>query len=228
MILHIPHSSAKFPNDTYIPNGVRQFTDWFTNKIFDKHFYMVYPYSRYHCDVERLESEQDEILQTIDTDGTVYRTLSESDSDAILLEYKKWHTELKTNAEFQASYLDNVVVVDCHSFSASQLNMSESDVPDICIGYNDYNALPQEVMAQVARLYEINGYSVRFNFPYANAIVASKLPNVYSIMLEVNKRLYLDDSGNTPELLYNWKRLRDVNRMVLSYLTQFELGINEP
>lgn len=224
MILHIPHSSVKFPNGTPIPLGVRQNTDWFTDKIFDRHFSMVYPYSRYHCDVERLLSEQDQIIQTVDVDGRVYRTVSETERYVILQEYMAWHAQLKNNAEYQASYLDNVVVVDCHSYSASQVNMQESDVPDICIGYNEYNKLPEAVMLHIAEIYQRNGYSVQFNFPYANAVVASTLPNIFSIMLEVNKRLYLDDTDLFPKLSDNWGQLLYVNRLVLSYLTQFELG----
>ena len=227
MILHIPHSSDKFPDDTRIPIGVREHTDWFTDKIFDKRFSMVYPYSRYYCDVERLLGE-DGLIQQIDTDGSVYRAVDEEKRIEILKSYTDWHALLKTNAECQASYFDNVVVVDCHSFSASQLGLYESDVPDICIGHNEHNALPNEVMLEVARIYRDNFYSVEFNYPYANAIVASDLPNVYSIMLEVNKRLYMDESRNTQTLHDGWERLRDVNRLVLSYLSKFELNLSEP
>jgi N-formylglutamate amidohydrolase len=229
MILHIPHTSSAFPTwyaDTIPHKSITTDTDWFVEKLFDGHTKFIYPYSRFYCDVERLPHETYELARTIDNQGNAYRVV---DMDEIMTEYKSWQLKLKKQAEYLSSYYGAVIVADCHSFSASQLGLHESDVPDICIGYNDDNALPVQVMENVANFYRTAGYSVQFNYPYANAIKVSELPNVYSIMLEVNKRTYMSIVNQAPILVHkDWQKLRATNAFVLDYLTDIECGIIVP
>ena len=68
MILHIPHSSTKLPDNFQVSKGVslekefQRMTDWFTDELFDfpDAKRVVFPYSRLYCDVERFRDDEKE------------------------------------------------------------------------------------------------------------------------------------------------------------------------
>lgn len=77
---------------------------------------------------------------------------------------------------------------------------------DICIGFNEDWSRPQDsVIDLVARTFRDAGYVVGINTPYSNSIPPAKGFEYLSIMIEVNKRLYLRDDTdiyhNTESLL---------------------------
>ena len=205
IILHIPHSSgrieeadlAKWSGD--VEACVRRLTDWHTDRLFASDmegvYAMVFDYNRFYCDVERLVNDpMEEIGQ-----GLAYcrfadceRVLSEEEKNKIYNIYSVWHRRFATlcaDCRFP-------LIIDCHSFP---IDMAE-DV-DICIGYNDDWSYPsEEVIDMAAKLFAEAGYRVAFNTPYSNSMVPQygDLQNCRSMMIEVNKSVYLDVDGVTP------------------------------
>lgn len=197
MILHIPHSSTDTNGQKYLRDitlDINYLTDWFTDDLFEYDATrLVYPYSRFVCDVERLENDLMEakgqgIFYTHGIDGTPIRELS-----ATYIEVMKF--ELYDS--FKRKFVDAIelglqsapqVIVDCHSFTSEDL-----DDTDFCIGINDSN-VPVELLERFKLLLSVNGYSQAINKPYAGCILPEQFVNragAYAVMIEVNKKLYL-------------------------------------
>ena len=205
IILHIPHSSGRIEVDDLakwsgdVGACVRRLTDWHTDRLFASDMEgvhaMVFDYNRFYCDVERLVNDpMEEIGQ-----GIAYcrfadceRVLSEEDKTEIYNIYSVWHRKFAELCK-DCSY---PLIIDCHSFPT---DMAE-DV-DICIGFNDDWSNPgEELLQMMCDLFANVGYRVAFNRPYSNSMVpqSGDVQNCKSVMIEVNKSVYLNADGVTP------------------------------
>ena len=231
MLLHIPHASVEMPT-VYrnLPAAeINQNTDWFTDELFDFPApKFVFPFSRYYVDVERLRNDPLEakgrgIAYTHTSSGIEYRKVDDALKSEIHTIHDRWLADLKREADKQSSLLDNVVVVDCHSFSAEQVDMEDHHLPDICIGYNyDSSRLPDEIVDGIAKIFNLYGFSVAANYPYGNAIKVTDTPNVFSVMIEVNKRVYLD---NDYTMTKDAHKISAAINTALKYIQDFETGV---
>lgn len=80
---------------------------------------------------------------------------------------------------------------------------------DVCVGFNDDWSRPDKALLDYAvNLYEDNGYSVGINYPYSNSEAPACAFSYQSMMLEVNKRVYLE--GRTPYLKTHCDKKRSV------------------
>jgi len=91
------------------------------------------------------------------------------------------------------------LIVDCHSFPSVALPYEPDQAPhraDICIGTDKFHTPLLIRDAMVAKAEE-DGYSVTVNAPFAGALVPlpcyRKDRRILSVMIEVNRRLYMDD-----------------------------------
>jgi hypothetical protein len=95
-----------------------------------------------------------------------------------------------------------------------------SDV-DICIGYNeDWSKPNKETIELAVNLFEDCGYKVGINEPYSNSETPDCSFTYQSMMLEVNKKAYMD--GETLRLRHNAayrKPIRDLMIILLSELS---------
>jgi N-formylglutamate amidohydrolase len=90
----------------------------------------------------------------------------------------------------------------CHSFPSVALPYELDQTPeraDICIGTDGFHT-PSQVRDAIVAAAEEEGYSVAIDAPFAGALVPlsayQKDRCVLSAMIEVNRRLYMDeDSG---------------------------------
>lgn len=198
IVLNIPHSSnygifdenfgkwSKSPS--FINDVVRQWTDWYTDYLFNADNpeikKVVFPYSRFVCDAERLENDEMEKIGQ----GIVYttfngykRTISEEQKqNAIQL----WKNHQKNLIEL---INEDTILIDCHSFPSEKENV------DICIGFNMDWSYNEEVIQLIRNEFKENGYSVKFNKPYSNSITPETGFKYSSVMIEVNKRVYMDE-----------------------------------
>ena len=92
-------------------------------------------------------------------------------------------------------------IVDCHSFHATPLpyEPDQREVrPDICLGTDPFHT-PPELIGALWDLFAGKGYSVAVNAPYSGTIVPLpylwKHSGVRSVMIEVNRGLYLEEDG---------------------------------
>ncbi len=118
--------------------------------------------------------------------------------------YKKiLHVTVDVNAvASQLEVTGSALILDGHSFldRPFKRDMVQSNIrPDICIGTDDFHT-PKDLVDCSVDYFASLGYSVGINSPYAGSIVPMrhyrKDKRVSSIMLEINRKLYLKDTVN--------------------------------
>lgn len=198
IVLSIPHSSPFIPCESGWDNlldlnkEIRKWTDWHTNILFNpsKDLTKIVPctfeYSRFYVDAERLVNDP---LEKIGQ-GIIY-----TDFNGLHREvnpFLKEHCQrLYDNyiSKISCFLTNDSLLIDCHSFP-SEL----SDI-DICIGFNDDNSKPNdEDIEYIKNLFSNHGYKVGINNPYSNSITPKKEIDYKSLMIEVNKRCYMDEN----------------------------------
>ena len=110
---------------------------------------------------------------------------------------------------------ENTVLIDCHSFSS---DLSDCD---ICIGYNDDWSYNKEIVDGIIEIFKSMGYSVEINKPFSNSI-SPKMPFQYtSVMIEVNKRVYMNEKTlrleNSP---LKWMRWSGTLKRIYEFLME--------
>lgn len=214
LILHIPHSSTFVPETFQVLEGVslekefQRMTDWFTDELFDFDGAekLIFPYSRLYCDVERFRSDRDEPMAkkgmgacyTRTSYGTQLRKVSSKEKVFIKSAiYDKHHKKLEVLIDEELCNQGTALIIDCHSFSNVPLPHEDSSIrPDICIGTDSFHT-PIELIEFVQDYFEKEGLTVAINEPFSGTMVPLKFhakdKRVKSIMIEVNRRLYLDE-----------------------------------
>ena len=179
LFLHIPHSSTRFPEKTGntfnyedLNEEERLLIDYFTDELFlpdkeeERIYNIVFPFCRLYCDVERMLNDPIEKIGL----GISY-----------------WKSVGKYGSR---------LLIDCHSFSAKPtlLNPSPSDI-DICIGFNEDETKPNKVViGNIEQYFESLGYKVGINTPFSNSKTLPVRGEYHTVMIEVNKRLYMNES----------------------------------
>lgn len=212
--LNIPHSSINGFSDGWssystLFKDVKRLTDWHTDVLFKPEscigaIPIVFPYSRFKVDVERLvndplESSGQGILYTSSPSGCE-RTLTDAQRKQLMELYDLHHDLISRSVE------DGSMLIDCHSFSNSTC-----DTIDVCIGYNEDETKPtQEIIDMVIDEFSryVNRSRIAINKPFSNSIVAHNGKKHMSMMIELNKSLYMDE--NTLELNQSWYKYNSV------------------
>ena len=211
MLLHVPHSSTSFPVESKVcfndlDDEEHLLIDYYTDNLFvpeqeaNNICHMIFPYCRLYCDVERLINdplEKDGLgisysrwVPCQDRHGIVLRSYSVK-SEAFAL-YADYHSDISKKL---VGLIGTTLLVDCHSFSAlpNLLNSNPPDI-DICIGYNDDETCPSKVViGNIVQYFMSKGYKVGINEPFSNSKTFNVPVTYHSIMIEVNKRLYMDE-----------------------------------
>ena len=223
IVLHIPHASvgglgvAKWDNKVALMKEVRKWTDWFTDVIFvpdDRPGVksVVADYSRFVVDVERLlDDPMNEIGQ-----GIIYtkfnglqRTISDEEQMGMMAYYYSYIKQLKSMLN------EHSLLIDCHSFPSGL-----SDV-DVCIGVSDDWSCPSEFLIElVMESFRQAGYKVALNTPFSNTIAPPMNFRYDSIMIELNKRIYLNE--DSLELLDSARSLKNSLNTLYGVLLRYE------
>jgi len=218
MILHIPHSSTN-TLDYQINNRCRELhrmTDHFTDELYQNPnaTKIIFRLSRLICDVERFDDDTQEsmskygmgVCYTTDTEGKSLREVTPQEREEILLKhYHPHHKALEYAVDLELEKKDTALIIDCHSFPDEPYYFN-SDFgkirPDICIGSDSFHT-PKKLLEKVKVYFLGKGYHVSVDIPYTGTIVPLKhykrKKNVHSIMIEINRKLYMDDCGYKTE-----------------------------
>ena len=221
MILHIPHSSTNTLKYE-LTNRCRELlrmTDHFTDELYVHHNAqrVVFKLSRLICDVERFEEDAQEpmsrfgmgVCYTKDTEGKTLRDFKSAQRESIIETfYRPHHAKLRDAVSKELGEKGSALIVDCHSFPDRAYPFN-SDFgkkrPDICIGTDSFHT-PQALVEKVKAFFLSKGYDTRVNAPYSGTMVPlehyKKDANVHSIMIELNRKLYMDACGYKIEHFY--------------------------
>lgn len=227
IVVNIPHSSINGIFDTkygkwcynqyFMNKCVKKWTDWYTDFLFyglsrlENVDTVVFPYSRFVCDVERLENdEKDKIGQ-----GIIYTQFEKfkrgelsDDKKQFLLDLWQEHRDNLKNFLNERSLL-----VDCHSFPSTLYDT------DICIGYNDDWSYDENIVNGIKNIFESRDYTVTVNKPYSNSITPETDFKYKSVMIEVNKRVYMNESLLTLEQDgMKWARWNGTLEMIYNHI----------
>ena len=220
LILHIPHSSTEIPlvegyvsTQDEIQNEIIKLTDWYTDDLFDSQVddKIVTPFSRIFCDVERFVEDELEVMAKVGM-GVLYEKFDNGnqlrivtpDLKSNVLNNYYWihHTLLSKAVKKSLEQTKSCLILDCHSFPSSPLTralVQDSNTPDFNIGTDSYHTPPHLIEAS-QEYFKSRGLSLGIDVPYSGSIVPmeyyQKEPRVTSIMLEVNRRLYLNEPTN--------------------------------
>jgi N-formylglutamate amidohydrolase len=218
MILHIPHASTNTAGYD-INNRCRELlrmTDHFTDELFiNEHATsLLFKLSRLICDVERFEDDEQEsmshfgmgVCYTKDSEGELLRESSVTEKNSIINDYyKPHHASLTQAVENELDTKGKALIIDCHSFP-DEAYYFNSDFgksrPDICLGTDEFHT-PKALVEKVKVFFLAKGYDVRVDSPYSGTMVPlkhyKKNANVHSIMIELNRKLYMDECGYKTE-----------------------------
>jgi N-formylglutamate amidohydrolase len=244
LVLHIPHSSTEIPLlDGYVSSHdeiqqeIIKLTDWYTDDLFDSQVddRIVTPFSRIFCDVERFADDELEVMSKFGMgvlyekfdNGNLLRIVSPELKKEVLKNYYWIHHELLSKAvKTSLEQTKSCLILDCHSFPSSPLTraiIQDEIRPDFNIGTDSYHT-PKNIIDESINFFETNGYTLGVDTPYSGSIVPmeyyQKDPRVASIMLEVNRGLYLKE--NTNEKSENYKKTKEIVQGYMNLLRSLE------
>lgn len=220
LVLHIPHSSTEIPLlDGYvsthheIQHEIIKLTDWYTDDLFDSQVddKIVTPFSRIFCDVERFADDELEVMskfgmgvlyEKFDNGNQLRVVTPELKSDVLNNYYWIHHNEFRNAVKTSLEQTKSCLILDCHSFPSSPLTraiVKDEIRPDFNIGTDSYHT-PKHIIDESINYFETKGYTLGVDTPYSGSIVPmeyyQKDSRVTSIMLEINRGLYLKKNTN--------------------------------
>lgn len=224
VVLHIPHFSRLIPPE-FLPdilldaadleNELLLMTDAYTDEAATgdwAKFVIKAPVSRLVVDVERFRNDADELMSRVGMgavyektqDGRRLRAISAEKREAMLRQfYDPHHAVLAWSVNELLQRFRRCLIIDVHSFPSRPLpyEMDQApDRPDICLGTDDFHTPPQ-MAAAAKRFFEENGRRVKENSPFAGSLAPlvhyGREKQVSSIMVEINRKLIMDESTGT-------------------------------
>ncbi len=230
VVIHVPHASINIP-EAYIPDydlevlghELLVMTDWYCNELFSCEVEMVnLKVSRLVCDVERFRDDKDEAMSRIgmglyythSSKNMPFRKMSMQKREEIVEKYyDPHHARLEDAVEKRLAQYGKCLIVDGHSFYPTPLPYEpdqEPNRPDICIGTDSYHTSP-EMVGRIVNYLESRGLSVKIDSPFAGALVPmryyQKDRRVQSVMIEVNRRLYLSQGCEKKPCFHEVQRM---------------------
>ena len=210
IILHIPHASSNFDFahqedlKTVWRRMAEPLIDWYTDELFtpsndERIIPVIFDTCRTLVDVERmcfdpLEEKGLGITAYPLLPGGNIRNSQEED-----IRYMRKYLDHQHRLANLLVEHHNSLLIDCHSFSSRptilQPDASRNQGIDICIGFNDDSTKPnEETLAVVEQHFSEKGYKVSFNVPFSNSKTVETPAKYKSLMIEINKSLYMDES----------------------------------
>ena len=245
LILHIPHSSTIIPikdgycvTDEILKQEILKLTDWYTDDLFENEtdLRIKAPFSRIFCDTERFSEDSQEIMaqfgmgvlyEKTDTGEPLRNITLELRKNILDNYYWKHHKKLTESVKLQLEQFGSAVIVDCHSFPHKPLTRAldqSSFRPDFNIGTDAFHTPQKWIDASIA-FFKEKGYSLGVDKPYKGTLVPmdyyQKDKNVHSIMLEINRALYLEEPSNEKSSQY--QKTKQVVQEFLKLIRKIEL-----
>ena len=120
---------------------------------------------------------------------------------------------LSRAVKYQLQTYGKALILDCHSFPNTPLKRSVHKTiprPDINIGTDNFHT-PQNLIDISVEYFSERNFTVGINYPFSGTIVPNKYykknHKVESIMLEINRKLYLTERSNEKSEQYNVTKL---------------------
>ncbi len=223
VVVHIPHASTVVPDslrpsialsDQDLAHELLLMTDRYTDDLFDvpaeSAVTVKFPVSRLVVDPERFIDDKDEPMAAVGMGAVYVKTssglrlrsdLTESERVELLSTYYVPHHQILTNAVASAvAAHGQCLILDGHSFPSQPLpHEPDQDVNrcDICIGTDAFHT-PKQLKDLAMNEFRAQGFHVDVNRPFSGSLVPTAFYQhelrVRSLMIEVNRSLYMDET----------------------------------
>ncbi len=225
IVANIPHSSVLIPQDIresllLDDNELEQELLCMTDRYSDELFASIseqggvairFSPSRLVLDPERFLDDAEEPMASKGM-GVVYlktsrgrdlrntRTASERES-LINRFYNPYHKAIEQEVACLVEQFGKCLIIDCHSFSSKPLPHEPNQNParpDICLGTDRFHT-PSSLIEMIEGCFKRAGLTTEQNMPFEGTYVPMKYlgkdSRVWSIMIEVNRKLYMDETA---------------------------------
>jgi len=222
-------------SDDELKTEMRLMTDWYTDELFSEAvsnlgIAVKFPISRLIVDPERFSDDDHEnmsrvgmgVLYTKTSHGQLLRdpkyTNGKVRSDILDRYYFPHHNELTSAVCDELDQNNSAMIIDCHSFPDKALPYEQDKAesrPDICIGTDSFHT-PSSISLNLKQNFESLGYRVKLDSPFSGSLVPGlhyqKNKNVHSVMIEVNRSLYMDSKAKKTR---NFEKVKnDINTAI--------------
>ena len=175
---------------------------------------IVFKYSRLFCDVERFKDDNKEkmaekgmgVIYTKDFENTITIPNNKYKNIVIKSYYDKHHNKLDKKVTDILNKYDKCILIDFHSYSDEMIQklFNNANNPDICIGTDSFYT-NEKLKDFTINHFKKYGYTVCENYPYSGTMIPNKYFNkkdnrLSSIMIEINKRVYLNNRDDYQKL----------------------------
>jgi N-formylglutamate deformylase len=203
-------------SDSELIEEIRLMTDWHTSELFRRAVQglghsIEFPVSRILMDPERFPDDTNELMSKVGM-GMIYTKTShgkplrynqaeqdERRQQLLNRYYLPHHDELMRTTTRAIDQGKTAIIIDCHSFPSIPLPyefVQNTDRPEICIGTDDFHT-PDWLKDNLLKEFETLGYLVSVNTPFSGSLTPHKFyqkdKRVCSIMIEINRSLYMDE-----------------------------------
>lgn len=241
VILHVPHSSTRIPitegfiiKNEVLEKEILKLTDWYTDHLFhsEEDNMIIADFSRIFCDPERFADDSLEIMSQFgmgvlyekSDDGEVIRMVTEELKEKVLKDfYWQHHNNLNDAVNNQLKHFGQALIIDCHSYPSKPLKRDldiNPNRPDFNIGTDPFHT-PRPLIDLSIAFFENSGYTLGIDWPYRGSIVPlehyNKNNNVQTIMLEINRKLYLNEPTNEKSNSYN-----DIKKVAKDFIIELK------
>ncbi|MFA6375876.1 MAG: N-formylglutamate amidohydrolase [Candidatus Paceibacterota bacterium] len=224
LIAHVPHGAVFIPkkgrrgiilNNADLARELVLMTDRFTPHLFSGiaargGLMFVNNLNRLVVDPERFENDKDEPMSKKGM-GAVYvktayqetlrREMPASEREKMILEYyRPYHQVFAKLTQKTLARFGQCLIIDCHSFPSKPLPYEfdqSTNRPDICLGTDKFHT-PKKLITAIFAFFQKNKLSVAQNTPFSGTYVPlpyyKKNKNVRSIMIEINRAAYMDET----------------------------------
>jgi N-formylglutamate amidohydrolase len=207
-------------DSTVLDKEILRLTDWFTHDLFysDEDEMIVAEFSRIFCDPERFPDDAQEVMaqygmgvlyEKSDSGEEIRIVTPELKEKVLTAYYWKHHNKFNTAVNNQLNTFGKVTIVDCHSYPSRPLKRDldkNPKRPDFNIGTDSFHTTKELIDISVS-FFEKAGYTLGIDWPYKGSIVPlehyQKNKNVSTIMLEINRALYLNEPTNKKSETYS-------------------------
>ena len=130
--------------------------------------------------------------------------------------YDPYHAKLTRKVDAILDKHKHCLIIDAHSFPSVALPYEQrsatenpEDRPDICLGYDPFH-INLSLLRRSTEYFAGTGLTVAHNDPFAGSIVPTRYYHqdgrVQSLMVEINRRLYMDEQNGEKNEHYEMTR----------------------
>ncbi len=216
-------------SDEDLEREVLLMTDWHADDLFSVRGpetsaeTVLFPVSRLVVDPERFEDDAEEemaqkgmgVVYSRTTDGRrLRRRISPREREDLLRKYYRPHHERLTKAVGEALRRQGkCLIIDAHSFPSRPLPYEADrspDRPDVCLGTDEFHT-PDLLRKVALKILRVQFKGVEINRPFKGTMVPARYlrrdRRVLSIMIEINRGLYMDE--RTGEKLPGYEQVKE-------------------